>query len=347
MSLSSTQFLLLLRHSQPWALFILEKWVLLQHTCPPHSQRQGPQEHHPLFWRFGTLGSWVAWKQHSWGLAFFPPVTLASGLWGGFSQGSLPRPKAAALQVRLWSLALLELQLQLCGSPDCIPLPRTCWPASCHTSDLPLCWGLACCWWDCLSLTAITRPESLTYVFLRPIPLLLTCHQSGLCWFHIQARPACLAQILWDEALASEVPALPLFSLSVLWHLDPCSLGSIRPLLAPDARVLWQIQEKITSTESDPWCIWMKYCLLEGLVLSSKVRAALQEQGPGVMKRENGLLIFITGVWVKCYKSANLHLLSGKVMKQTVWQSVCKQLNNSKVMNSRRSAFVHNNVKLI
>lgn len=60
------------------------------------------------------------------------------------------------------------------------------------------------------------------------------------------------------------------------------------------------------------------------------------------MKRENELLIFIKGVWVKCYKSTNLHLLSGKVMKQAVQQSVCKQLNNSKVMNSRHSAFVQN-----
>lgn len=45
---------------------------------------------------------------------------------------------------------------------------------------------------------------------------------------------------------------------------------------------------------------------------------------------------------MKCYKSVNLHLLSVKIMKQAVRQSVCKQLNNNKVMSSRHCAFVQN-----
>ena len=45
---------------------------------------------------------------------------------------------------------------------------------------------------------------------------------------------------------------------------------------------------------------------------------------------------------MKRSKSANLHLLSGKIMKEAVQQSVFKQLNNNKVMRNRQRAFVQN-----
>lgn len=135
----------------------------------------------------------------------------------------------AAFQLRGPSLALPELQLQLRDSHACIPSTRicqpTCWP------DLRLASSL----WTCLlitglcpSLIAITRRDSLTHVPSLTSDL---SHCRRLVWrsglpgdpsCHLQACSARLAQVLWDGALASEVPAL----LAMLRHSAPCPLGS-------------------------------------------------------------------------------------------------------------------------
>lgn len=138
--------------------------------CPPNSQREGLQEHHPLFWRFGTLGSWAAWKQHS-----SPLQWLWHQGWAHSARALFPLTRQ--LHCRWGSGPWLCLSCSCrCVAALCIPLAQTCWPAS--WPDLrpaPLLGTCLLLMGLCLSLTAITRPESLTYVDPRPIPLLLTC----------------------------------------------------------------------------------------------------------------------------------------------------------------------------
>lgn len=192
----------------------MEKWVFTKYVPSTQPEARAPRASSPFLevWHPGLMGSLE--------IAQLRAVPLPCSDFGTRAVGRLQRGlssphKAAALQVRLWSLALLELSCVAALSVSLWPRPADQLPA--HTSDLPHCWGLACCWWDCLSLTAITTPESLTYIDLRPIPLLLTCPPIWTLLIPYPGLPclSCSDPVGWGPGWWSPCSA-PLFPLCVV-----------------------------------------------------------------------------------------------------------------------------------